>query len=135
LKGATNVADNNEHSEIKLVGTVGVDAGCIWIGDPTKHEAAGVFLDEVEERTKGRAWLSAKLGEGWDSSVVVDTGLGDGIYSVYALVKDLGEAGKRVAAVVITFMSDEVTEQDVRDVFKSAMNESYPVDPDSVGLN
>jgi hypothetical protein len=129
------LAENSEHSEIKRVGTVGVDTGCIWIGDPAKNQAANAFLDGVENQAKGRAWLSARIGEDWDSSVVVTTGLGDGIYPVYALVKDLGEAGKRVAAVAITFMSEEVTEQDVRDLFKSVMNESYPVDTDRSGLN
>ncbi len=101
--------------EWTLVGHFGVDAGLCWIGDPCyilhkkKSELPkslgkdwGEFCDTLGSDNPTAKSYSYAIGhEGL--GVCVSTGMGDGLYPVYALIKQDGEWGKRVMAVFIDF--------------------------------
>lgn len=99
------------------VGTIGVDAGLCWVGDPCY-----ILHKSKKElpKTLGKNWLDFcdKLKEVHDATgatqfnyelghpglgVVVSTGYGDGEYPVYVTYGDEG----RVAKVEVDFMEGE----------------------------
>lgn len=100
------------------VGTIGVDAGCVWIGDPC------YILQGDRPKAIGKDWAafcrtltgkeptmkSYDFDAGHEGlGVVVSSGFGDGTYDVMALVKDFGPfgGGKRVCEIRIVFVDDE----------------------------
>ena len=101
--------------ERELIGHVGVDAGCVQIGDPCyTHEEAGDWSDyctkvltEMEEphtndHYKNFAQVPYDRGhEG--KAIVVSSGYGDGFYPVTVTRNDDG----RIASVLVTFLDDE----------------------------
>jgi len=85
----------------KLLGYVNVDAGLIYIGDPSYligSELGAVpwdqFLETYIRPTESEFAYSIDDG----TAIVTDTGYGDGIYPVYATIRD-----GRVMAVTISF--------------------------------
>lgn len=100
----------------KLIGHVGVDAGIVMIGDPCyvtqkNHPAKqdwGDFCDlmakERKKSTGPMAWsMNYDLGhEGL--GVIVESGLGDGFYPVYATFTRIPDFGMRISSVRIDFM-------------------------------
>ena len=89
------------------VGTIGVDAGLCWIGDPCYILHKG----KKSPKAIGKDWMDFcnKLGNDDHKSfnfdmgheglgVVVSTGYGDGSYPVIATIKD-----GRVKSVSVTF--------------------------------
>jgi hypothetical protein len=100
------------NSIIKQVGTIGVDAGLCWIGDPC-------YIFNPEERPKaiGKDWADfcSKLSKEYPTcqqfnydrghpglGVVVSTGDGDGEYPVFVEI-----VGGRVAKVWVDFSDSE----------------------------
>jgi len=76
----------------KKIGEIGVDAGLCWIGDPSY-----VLHREQPPKAIGKNWGEfcdlvnhdkgfTSFGDGF--GVCVSTGYGDGIYLVYATIKD-----------------------------------------------
>lgn len=107
----------------QLIGWVGVDSGQLMIGDPS-YIGKGFATDEFDPSNpddSGKypmtyngvcgATLSDKgFGElGNATAVAFRSGLGDGVYPVYAVVVDDPVWGRRVASVTVVMM-DEVME-------------------------
>jgi hypothetical protein len=90
------------------IGHVGIDAGLLYIGDPcyVKHAIGsqhhwGEFLDTLyKSHPDGENAPHWQLGQG--IAVVTTTGYGDGLYPVYAEVRD-----GRVMSVTIQFDGGE----------------------------
>ena len=90
------------------VGVVGVDAGICWLGDPSyflQHfkptaVAWDVVCDSLESSSTGQ--LNFDAGHA-GLAVVVRTGIGDGLYPVYATFDEEG----LVTAVTIKFLDDD----------------------------
>lgn len=99
------------------VGTIGVDAGLCWVGDPCyvvakdcdqQFESWSEFCDKLDEnktypRTKSFPYKLGHEGLG----VVVSTGFGDGRYPVFVRYKDMGAWGRRVAEVKVVFIDED----------------------------
>lgn len=100
----------------ELVGHIGVDAGMCWIGDPC------YILHTKPPDTLGKNWkeFCDLLGEDFPIKksfnyemgheglgCVVNTGLGDGFYPVYADISDNRVWGKRIKSITVEFLSDE----------------------------
>ena len=98
------------HTENKLIGHIGVDAGLCWIGDPCY-----ILPDDAKENP-GDDWLKfcSELGSEYPTlksfnykmgheglGVCVSTGFGDGSYPVTAEIID-----GRVKSVTVTFIDD-----------------------------
>jgi hypothetical protein len=79
------------------IGEIGVDTGLCWIGDPcyltpkTPFENWHDFCDKLKP-------LKTQFKDG----ICVSTGYGDGVYPVYAKVKN-----NIVESITIDFMSEE----------------------------
>ena len=89
------------------VGTIGVDAGLCWIGDPCyviSPEASFApktwreFCDKID--FKSYPTVEEPLGK--DVGFAVSTGYGDGCYPVYVKRVD-----GRIAAVKVVFIEEE----------------------------
>lgn len=91
----------------KQIGHVGVDAGCIWIGDPcyilgddashrveTWHGFCDLLFKNPDHDENG---YSNPLGEG--IGMVVQTAYGDGVYPVYANIDPDG----RIMSITVDF--------------------------------
>jgi hypothetical protein len=101
--------------ERELIGHVGVDAGCIQIGDPCyTHGKDGNWSDycdkvlakmdepHANDHYKNFAQVPYDMGhEG--KAIVVGSGYGDGFYPVTVTRNDEG----RIASVLVTFLDDE----------------------------
>lgn len=99
--------------DLEFIGTIGVDAGCVMVGDPCYHVG-----DDTDGREHmGKTW--SEFCEKWllkrplqdvvkipyplgheGQGIVVTSGWGDGVYPVYI---KRGEEN-RIAAIVIDFM-------------------------------
>jgi len=95
------------------VGVVGVDAGIVWLGDPCY-----IMHKKKLPKTVGKDWeefcnilggeypvrkqFNYELGHP-GLGVVVGSGIGDGVYPVYADVEEVPGWGKRVTKVWIDF--------------------------------
>ena len=110
---------------LKLIGKFGVDSGQAMIGDPCYLESWKAWDDKAEpfeshKNKKGEysylgacnATIENSYGElGHGSSVVFNTGYGDGVYPVFAEINDDG----RVVKIVVDFdgtLDDEGNEVD-----------------------
>lgn len=109
----------------ELVGHIGVDAGCVMVGDPcyTQGEDASSHVaswDEFLEKTWPNVFgpdsqgsnapmadATYALGEK-HLGVVVSSGFGDGTYPVYI---ERDPASGRVASVTVVFIGDENDEE------------------------
>lgn len=92
--------------EIRRIGSVGVDAGILWIGDPFyimgdeasnrvtdwKQFCAATFYKQNE--IKNTHGVSAPLGPG--TGFVVPTAYGDGVYDVFVEYDRNGNAKKLI---------------------------------------
>lgn len=95
----------------KQIGTVFVDAGLIWIGDPcyimgddatNRVTDWGVFCKELEDSGQYKQRFSEPLGYG--VGLAVESGLGDGEYPVFVEFEDMDDWGSRVKSVTIEFL-------------------------------
>jgi len=89
----------------KMKNKIGVDAGCIWVGDPCyiMGDDASFKVDDWQEFCNTLdfdATVQTPLGEG--IGMLINSGYGDGCYPV-----DIEYSGGRVAKVTITFIGDE----------------------------
>lgn len=108
-----------------LVGNFGVDAGLVWIGDPC-------YIIHADEQPSaiGKNWgdFCLNLGRSYPTmksfkfdagheglGVLCSTGLGDGVYPVYAMIKEDADFGKRIAAIFIDFFGCMSGEDDLSD--------------------
>lgn len=98
-----------------LIGHVGVDAGLIMIGDPCyvtqKNHPASMdwdkfcdLLQKEREKADGPMSWSIPYDQGHEGlGIIVESGIGDGSYPVYATVEECGDFGKRITSVRIDF--------------------------------
>ena len=111
LRGSAIVTKTtrDDNREWRTIGEVCVDSGHLIISDPCRAEkASNQWIDndlDLNECAKNgiRDW---ELTNDHDCpvAVVVQTGLGDGIYKVEARYENLGAWGERVAEVRIKFL-------------------------------
>jgi hypothetical protein len=107
-------------NDFAYVGSVWVDAGCVFVGDPcysitsdadhqveTWSEFSDRLFDKKHEITndvvapfKGHLSDAPEAGLG----LVISSGFGDGSYPVYVKYSDEGIWGTRVSAVIIDFL-------------------------------
>jgi len=88
----------------KKVGVVGVDSGTLHIGDPAYSEELNYEKDVIKGmENKQIHQLKFKLGHK-GRGVITETGLGDGVYPVYAKVGKVDRRGKRVKEIKIKFI-------------------------------
>jgi len=96
------------------IGVCGVDSGQLLVIDPCYIDSEWKKGDNPEEDFGGGTYaecckktIEGKFGQlkfkrGHDGlGCVFSTGFGDGLYPVYAYIKDFGEWGKRVVKVEI----------------------------------
>lgn len=111
---ANSILDN-----LTYIGSFGVDSGQAMVGDPcyldnwdtNKNETWDIDNKEGEYSYHGASatTLKNKYGElGNSTSVVFNTGYGDGIYPVYAYLNNDG----RVSAIVIDFEANVDSEDE-----------------------
>lgn len=103
-----------------VIGTVGVDAGMVWIGDPCyvigedAHHAPQSweeFLEALHDHEDGElAGVSEALKDyGQGVGLAIPSGYGDGLYEVRAVIvpDDLNPGGEVVKSVTVTFIEDD----------------------------
>jgi len=88
----------------KKIGIIGVDSGQVVISDPAYFKQLPSYsrISKISLSKKHQL----KNPKGIKISVVSETGLGDGVYPVYANIgkfKNIPKAGKRVKALLIKF--------------------------------
>lgn len=99
----------------KRIGTVFVDAGLIWVGDPCY-----VLGDDATNRVTdwqdfcNKLYKDGNIDEdrfaeplGMGVGLAVSSGMGDGAYPVYIETKDMGDWGVRVKSITIEFLESE----------------------------
>jgi hypothetical protein len=106
-------------TEWQKIGTIGVDAGMCWIGDPCyiigkdateSWDTWRDFLRDLGRPYKGFKSFPYKMGhEG--RGVVVDSGFGDGVYPVMARF----DSGCRVAEVRVIFIREDEDKENCDD--------------------
>jgi hypothetical protein len=99
-------------TKVIKVGEIGVDAGLCWIGDPCY-----ILHPQEPPKAIGKDWgeFCKQLGDDYPTAkqfnydlghpglgVVVSTGYGDGVYPVYAAIRE-----GRIAKVWVDFFGDE----------------------------
>lgn len=88
--------------KINKIGAISVDTGRIVITDPTNVERLPRY-EKFPLSGRGKRKLFAKIKK--DTAIVSETGIGDGLYPVYAVTGTIGDKrfGKRVKKIIIQF--------------------------------
>jgi hypothetical protein len=89
---------------LKRIGIIGVDSGQVIVTDPAYiGKASGIpSYDKITEANlAGETQL--KNRKGINLAVVSSSGLGDGVYPVYAVTGKADRFGERVKALVVDF--------------------------------
>lgn len=103
-------------SEWKKVGSCPVDSGNIMLVDPcyilpdTEKDIASYTYQQLMALFEEQGWgkNSYKLPSVFGHmGVVVNSGLGDGSYDVYAKIVNLPGWGERVAEIKVVFIEEE----------------------------
>ena len=100
----------------KHVGNISVDAGLCWLGDPCYFIQSLNLPQEITDwvsfveaigtsRPTAHAFKHTSGVEGL--GVCVSTGVGDGLYPVYANIEEVPGWGERVTSVRIEFIEGE----------------------------
>jgi hypothetical protein len=88
------------------IGTVGVDSGTLIIGDPCYLDGEKLF-DKVicPAFSKMNSGLALQIDKKCpNQAVAFESGFGDGLYSVEALVKEFRNSGERIKEVRIVLI-------------------------------
>lgn len=109
----------------ELVGHIGVDAGLVMVGDPCYacdtnshpihdwHAFCGMLEEWRKQHPGEPTRLSMNYALGHEGlGVVVDSGFGDGVYPVYATIKEMGQWGRRVVELRVDFDPSEDEEKE-----------------------
>jgi len=92
----------------KRIGVIGVDSGQVVVTDPSYIGAKNGIpsYDNISKVSlAGKNQLKNKTGI--KLAVVSSSGLGDGVYPVYAVTGKAGKFGDRVKALVVDFEVDK----------------------------
>ena len=91
------------------IGKVGVDSGTLMIGDPCYLTGSKWSNKKYNKYISGELCKPGKkfieIEDGM--SVAFESGFGDGVYEVKALIKDYNTWGKRIKEVRIILIEDE----------------------------
>lgn len=94
----------------KLIGKVGVDSGTLMIADSCYLEGDGWTEKDVDKEVMGMdLFKQIKNDIGAFKGVVFSSGFGDGVYEVWANIKDYGDkgfGGRRIKEVKICLIDD-----------------------------
>jgi len=91
-----------------LIGKVGVDSGCLMVGDPCYLDSDWNNEDYSKEVCSDWGLHKQLKGKnGYLKAVLFSAGFGDGVYNVYATIKDCGDWGKRVSEVRIKLIDED----------------------------
>jgi len=89
----------------KKVGVVGVDSGTLLLGDPAYKEDFNYNRDVIKGM-KDKKTLQLKFKKNTGRGVLTETGLGDGVYPVYAKIGKVDDFGTRVKEVKVKFVEE-----------------------------
>jgi hypothetical protein len=92
----------------KRIGVIGVDSGQVVVTDPAYiGTKSGIPSYAKISKVSLAGKTQLKNTQGIKLAVVSDTGLGDGVYPVYAVTGKVGELGTHVVkALVVDFETD-----------------------------
>lgn len=106
--------EKNSNSENWItIGKVAVDSGTLMISDPcyivgkewSEEDYEKYIVNGMTEK-----YISIPFGQGHDGKAVIfESGFGDGVYEVKALIKNFGNFGKRVKEIRIVLIEDNET--------------------------
>jgi hypothetical protein len=111
---------------MRKIGVIGVDSGQIVITDPaymgTDGGAGLPNFDKILNMTNRNPTAQIKNELGIKIAVASRTGLGDGVYPVYAIEGHIGDKrlGKRVKKLIIDFAPKEIVKVQ-KAVFQKSM--------------
>jgi hypothetical protein len=86
------------------VGSVGVDAGCLLIVDPSyvwQRDNPALYAEVCDTLLSSADGHCQTLN---DLAVIVESGIGDGYYPVEVRYEDSPESGRRIAEVRVRFL-------------------------------
>lgn len=94
---------------MRKIGVIGVDSGQIVITDPAYFKDLPSY-EKISKGTIARPSVQLKNKRGIKIAVASRTGLGDGVYPVYAVEGHIGDKrfGKRVKKIIIDFAPKEM---------------------------
>jgi hypothetical protein len=114
--------DGEERSDRRVqLGVVGVDSGTLIVVDPSYIESEwesadgeGKTNEAIDVALSGfGGQLNYRVGHP-GLAVAFPSGFGDGMYEVWATIRDCGEWGDRVAKVEIILVDEDHKGDDVR---------------------
>lgn len=94
------------------IGIVGVDSGRLLLSDPGYQLMAEVKADAIFDKLEEEGWpmhrqLNFDKGHA-GAGVVFNSGLGDGVYDVMALIGEVEGWGERVKSIRVDFVPHPV---------------------------
>jgi len=94
-----------QKTTVKKIGVVGVDSGTLMLTDPAYAMNKGWSKKDYDKYVVGMGKKTKevpfKLGHK-GRAVIFESGFGDGVYSVFAKIKDFGKmGGKRIVEVKV----------------------------------
>ncbi|GGK22713.1 hypothetical protein GCM10010965_14530 [Caldalkalibacillus thermarum] len=95
----------------ELIGKVGVDSGKLIITDPVRINQN--LVDEVQESMyqsgfNNKSFDQLHYNTGHPGlAVIFSSGLGDGVYNVYATFEDIPDWGERITKVEIELIQED----------------------------
>lgn len=91
----------------EFAGVVGVDSGQLMITDPC-YVVDDCFTEKDYEDECIHTDKTTQLWTGAAGRFRCDSGFGDGEYNVFVKVEDHGDWGKRIAAVAVIMIDDDL---------------------------
>lgn len=88
------------------IGRVYVDAGCVAVGDPSYFDQVEDWSDEVMNAYN----TGEKYGQYGGFGMVMESGIGDGSYTVSVRYEDVPGFGRRIAEMRVLFIDDRARE-------------------------
>jgi hypothetical protein len=93
--------------EWKKIGVVGVDSGTLMIADPCYVDGEGWTEKDYDKEVCGMkgqySQVKFELGHP-GKAVIFSSGLGDGVYDVFAKIEEVEGCGKRITEVKIVLI-------------------------------
>jgi len=111
-----------EKTKVVRVGSIGVDSGLCWIGDPCylfndkRPEECGKdwveFCDILRKKEEAAGGHPTRVQYNYDKGhaglgVLVSTGYGDGVYPVMAEIVETADGDRRIRKVWVEFIKAE----------------------------
>jgi len=91
----------------KRIGVIGVDSGQVVVTDPAYISKGGIPSYKAISKVSLAGGTQLKNKRGIKVAVVSESGFGDGVYPVYAIMGKSVEFGDHVKALVVDFETDK----------------------------